>query len=150
MLPVTPDLVIVVPVSIEAAMSQLEASGRGFVVCCDTNQRVKGLLTDGDIRRAILDGRGLKDPVEEVMTDSFIFVKEGSSREAILKLLDHRIKFVPVLSQDHTLVGVATKEALSPAEEKQLSYRSKAPVRISFGGVAQIYRIIFMSSVVPC
>ena len=120
--------------SLKEAMSKIEASGRGFVICCDKKERVMGVLTDGDIRRAMLSGLALNDKITPIINETFIHVNEGCPRESILKLLDHKIKFVPVLNKNSKLIGIVTPETLSLDDEKGLCYRSRAPVRISFGG----------------
>ena len=47
--------VIISPsVSIGDAIARLDKAGTGALVACSSNRKLVGLLTDGDIRRAIL------------------------------------------------------------------------------------------------
>lgn len=39
------------------ALKQIELNKKGFVILINTNEVVKGTLTDGDIRRSLLKGK---------------------------------------------------------------------------------------------
>jgi arabinose-5-phosphate isomerase len=48
------DSIVAPGTSISQAMEQLERAGIGALLLCDTGRRLCGLVTDGDIRRAVL------------------------------------------------------------------------------------------------
>ena len=52
--------------SIAEAIDQLDKAGTGALVLCTADQMLFGLLTDGDIRRAILRGLSLETPCESI------------------------------------------------------------------------------------
>ena len=52
--------------NLEAAMQSLTALGQSILAVVDENMNLIGVLTDGDIRRAMLKGIGLKDKVKDV------------------------------------------------------------------------------------
>ena len=54
--------------SISQAMAQLERNGIGALLLCDADNHLCGLLTDGDIRRAILQGGSLDDSCSGIAT----------------------------------------------------------------------------------
>lgn len=73
-----------------------------FVV--DGDGRVVGSLTDGDIRRGILDGIGVDENVTRVMFRHFEYLKEGCIDVARLREIRGKGKIlVPVLNSDGTL-----------------------------------------------
>jgi len=65
--------------SIREAMAKINKNGQGIVVVVDNNSRVKGTLTDGDIRRALLRGYILNSPVKDIYNRDFIYVTEPVS-----------------------------------------------------------------------
>jgi len=69
--------------SLKDAMAQMDQSGRGILFVTDDRDRFLGTVTDGDIRRGILDGKPLSMPVAEVMNDNPITVEESWSNEQI-------------------------------------------------------------------
>ena len=80
-----------------------------FVV--DGEERVKGSLTDGDVRRALLKGHSTDDAVAVAMNTSFRYVDncKDSPHEVVSKLRDMRacgISMVPVLDRNRVLTDI--------------------------------------------
>ena len=48
-------------------ITALNRNWRGIVLIVDEARRLMGTITDGDIRRAILSGKGLETPVAELL-----------------------------------------------------------------------------------
>jgi len=66
-----------------------------------------GVVTDGDIRRALLEGARMSDPVTPFIQGSPAVVTETESRSAVLDLMQARaIWQVPVVNTAGQLVGV--------------------------------------------
>lgn len=77
----------------------------------DDNQRLLGIVTDGDIRRALLNGHGLDSKIREVMNASPIVVSPETSRISALALMQSKsILAIPVVAEDRTLLGLQTLE----------------------------------------
>ena len=75
----------------------------------DDDGRLAGLLTDGDLRRAVLKGSALDDPALDHATRSPHVVAAGSPRALVLDLMQAlRISEVPEVAADRTLVGLHT------------------------------------------
>lgn len=74
-----------------------------FVV--DEFDRMVGTLTDGDIRRGLINGAALNDAVSSVMHVNFKYVRENLNDPKLLKeFREKQIFFVPVLdAQNHVL-----------------------------------------------
>lgn len=81
----------------------------GMAIVVDEENRVKGLITDGDIRRAMLNKKEnfLTAPVSEVMTPSPKCVPAGMMVSEIQQMLKaNKIHAVLVVDDDHKLLGV--------------------------------------------
>lgn len=71
-----------------------------FVV--DDDERMVGTLTDGDIRRGLINGAGLNDAVNSVMHVNFKYVRENQNDPKLLKeFRENQIFFVPVLDAEN-------------------------------------------------
>jgi dTDP-glucose pyrophosphorylase len=93
--------------TIREAMQAIQANAREVVLVRDRGGVVKGLVTDGDIRRGLLAGCTLESPVAEVMTRQFEAVAPGADRAAVLDLMKARMfRHVPVLDSQRRLVGL--------------------------------------------
>jgi len=67
----------------------------------------RGLISAGDIQRAIIANRGLDTPVSEVLRDKTRVAHEGDSFESIKSLmLEFRTEFMPVLDESGTFVEI--------------------------------------------
>jgi dTDP-glucose pyrophosphorylase len=92
------------------AMRRINAAGRGkqFLLVIDGAGRLVGTLTDGDIRRAILDGRGLDSPVADSMNRRALTGQFGNDEENA-KVLRERgavLQFLPVVDAGGVLRDV--------------------------------------------
>ncbi len=107
---VTPDL------SIEQALARLDRAGTGILLVCQSDGRMVGTLTDGDIRRAILKGKALQEPCGSVANASPLTASAGVSHQEALALMDSGRSFVvnhlPVVDADGRAVDLLLRRDL--------------------------------------
>ena len=96
--------------------------------------KVVGMVTDGDIRRFLINNTDMSMPIKLFMNESFVYATNDATREYVLKLLDHRVQVVPILDKDQKLVDVVSSKDFPLDQERNTVIRSRSPVRISFGG----------------
>jgi D-glycero-alpha-D-manno-heptose-7-phosphate kinase len=120
--------------SIKDALVAIEKNKSGCVFVVNKQKKVLGLLTDGDIRRLILNGNDLSEKAAKFANRSFQFGDQSTPRETILKKLNDKIHILPILDNKHKLIDVLSRDYLPLSKEKAVYSQSKAPVRISFGG----------------
>ncbi|GKX51179.1 nucleotidyltransferase family protein [Budvicia aquatica] len=91
-----------------------EVGGRiGLIV--DENRKLVGVITDGDIRRALLSNIDLSSAIETTMNKNPIVALSSNSRKDILQLMqEHSIIAVPLVDNTNTLVGLETWNSPSP------------------------------------
>lgn len=118
--------------SLREAMSAIQRSGRGIVAIHDDHFHIVGILTDGDIRKLLLKDVSIDEVVTDYMVRDFVSAPLGVSKEQILKLLDSRIRSVPILTPEGLLNSIAGSGYT--AEQNESFSRAKAPVRISLAG----------------
>ena len=75
-----------------------------FVI--DDEGRMVGTLTDGDIRRALISGKGLDSCVSEAMHTSFSAIHDPNDIRSIKKLRESNITLVPLLDRDDHIIEV--------------------------------------------
>jgi dTDP-glucose pyrophosphorylase len=101
------DASVPIDASIYDAMFGLGRGAAGIVLVVDGNQRLVGTVTDGDIRRALLDGATLGSPVQAHMQRKFTAVSTAAPRAEVLDLMRaRRIEQVPIVDADGKLVGL--------------------------------------------
>lgn len=93
--------------TIKEAMEVISLNHKGAVVVVDEKNKVVGVLSDGDIRRALLREASLITPVEKVMNVNYIFYQKGMKEtpEEIFK--KHiGVTILPVIDKKHKLIDV--------------------------------------------
>ena len=99
--------------SILDALRLIDANRQGFTMVHDDDGRCAGVLTDGDIRRALINGCDLSDPVGEICNRNFSAIDCDTELSDVIRIFgNERIKFLPVLDREKHLVNVITKQDL--------------------------------------
>jgi len=120
--------------TVKDALALIDKNQNGFILVSDENDTIIGIATDGDIRHQLLDAVTLNDSIESCVNFNFTWANEDTPREVLLKQLDHKIKAIPILTNDKKLVSIVTRNYIPKKSEEKIFSRAKAPVRISFGG----------------
>ncbi len=114
--------------TVRDAVSKIDETERGIALVTDEQFHLLGVVTDGDVRRMILAGRSLEEPIHELLARKAnsrfpkpIFAPSGSSRARLLRIMQGRsVRQLPVLKPDGRVVGLATMEELLPKEDLHL------------------------------
>ena len=116
------------------AINRLESSRTQIAFVLDATDRLVGVVTNGDVRRFLLEGGQPDQSVRLCMNRTFRSAPDGASREDLLKLLDLGFNAIPKVDGDGRLIDVITPEYLPTTPEAAVLTRARAPVRVSFGG----------------
>ncbi|EHM6601475.1 KpsF/GutQ family sugar-phosphate isomerase [Salmonella enterica] len=97
---------VMLTTSVMDAMLELSRTGLGLVAVCDEQHIVKGVFTDGDLRRWLVSGGALSTPVSEAMTPNGITL-QAQSRAIDAKeiLMKRKITAAPVVDENGKLTG---------------------------------------------
>lgn len=104
--------------TILCALKKMDSNAlRNLIV--QSENRVVGVVTDGDIRRALLKGFKLEDPVSKAMNSPFIFLRQGDTPQKIINIFQKEaIGIAPILDRRGMLTNVMTRRTF---EEMLLS-----------------------------
>ena len=80
------------------------ANTMGIAFVTDAEERLKGIVSDGDVRRWLIDGTDLQVQVGELMSSSYTFAHESKGTAEILKMTSERIRFIPIVDDDDKVV----------------------------------------------
>lgn len=76
-----------------------------FVI--NKGEEVIGTITDGDIRRGLINGLELNDPISSFFNTDFYFIEQEKNNFKKLKVFrERKIKAIPLLSKDKKLVKI--------------------------------------------
>jgi len=133
------DSILISPsMTIKNAMKKLDETAEKILFVVDENKKLLGTLTDGDIRRGLIQGREFHEPVYEVMERDFtaIFQEDRVSVENIKEIMiTNKFEQLPVLDSDGFIIDVILWIEIIKDKEPQKIYRKKdIPVIIMAGG----------------
>ena len=127
-------IIIPVSTSFKKAIEVMDNGGLQVVLVTDEFSKIIGLVTDGDLRRAVLGGVKLSDSVEVVVKKDFCSVCSDDLKNDIstdkLRLFTH----IPVLSDDREIVGLLVEKHMRFQPESNIQ-KNDTPVIIMAGGV---------------
>jgi dTDP-glucose pyrophosphorylase len=103
------DIFVAPEMPILQALKHIEQGAAQIVLVVDIADRLIGTVTDGDVRRGILNGVGLDAPVSLVMNRSPITIANGMTREEAIALMRSRaIHQLPVVDGERRVVDLIT------------------------------------------
>ena len=94
----------------------------GFVIIIDSNQNLKGIITDGNIRRSLIkniDNLRSIDDVNEIVNSDPFCINENASIDELIQLISKRqtpTTFLPVITAENKLVGAISFSNLIKGE----------------------------------
>jgi len=95
-------------VSVSDALSEMNKKGLGALLVLDGEESLVGIVTDGDLRRAIVNGIDLgKSKIEEVMTKNPKTIEPNAMAAKALEVMEqYLITVLPVVDGQGHLVGI--------------------------------------------
>lgn len=114
------DAVLTLDATLATALRSLDLTALQIVLVLDVDGRLLGTLTDGDVRRALLRGETLQDPISGHMKTSPITIAVGTRPQVALEILRRMgIRSAPVVDSYGRVVDLVTlNELISPSERK--------------------------------
>ena len=120
---------------ISDALKSLQDSSNKICIVVDRNNYFKGVLNDGDIRRALLRGKNLETKIKEIYNKKPFILKKNFNKELSLKRLKEKgIDQVPIIDR-HKVIGIFFRD-------KFLLQNLKTPVVVMSGGLGSRLRPI--------
>lgn len=70
------------------AMEKIDSNGKGIGFVVNASNNLLGTITDGDVRRAILSGKKISSPVDEIMNKTPLVTQQNQSIEECINLIN--------------------------------------------------------------
>lgn len=122
-------------VSIKSAMIKMKNIGEKVLFVIDAQSRLLGSLSDGDIRKKIVDAGGIGGNIGEIYNKDPKFVSEIYDVEEVKELMIQlRITAVPVVNDKNEIIEVLTWEHVFDGKVKKEKVKIDFPVVIMAGG----------------
>jgi len=86
------------------AMHIINENSMGVCFVVDEFNSLKGVATDGDIRRAILNQRSLDSPIVEILNEGFVCGFQSDSNDTLINKINEDINIIPIVDKNNQLV----------------------------------------------
>ena len=105
--------------TVEKAIQVLNETGLKIVLVADEDFILLGTVSDGDIRRSLLNGLTLSNSIETVLNSNPIVIEEGLSSESALTLMtENKIQQIPIVDKKGKLLGLYLWDEISKKPKK--------------------------------
>src|SRR5690606_20364024 len=95
------------------AIQVLESGSLRLLLAVDTQQRVVGAITDGDIRRYLLEQTSLQETVEKVKNTNPVSASLAEGPDQLLmKMHSLHVLHLPIVNESNQIIGLETIENL--------------------------------------
>ncbi len=93
---------------VNTALREMDRHSLGVILVLTADKHLLGIITDGDIRRAVARRRPLLDrKVEQIMTPEPHFLKDDTPAYDALNLMEqHQITVLPIIDNSETVCGI--------------------------------------------
>lgn len=123
------NLLLTTDATIREAMTAIDHNRKGIVLLVDEDNHLQTTVTDGDIRRAILNGidldsslKTLSESKQKNTVSKSVTALQGTPTEELLQIMHHHcIRQIPILDDDDRVVDLITMDDLLPESELPLN-----------------------------
>jgi dTDP-glucose pyrophosphorylase len=106
--------------TIKVALDKIDKASTQLALVVDADGKLLGTLADGDIRRALLDGATLGEPINKYMCTTPTTIQHDEPRsEIIAKMRRHQVHQVPILDDNGVVVGLEVVDRYLLAPERE-------------------------------
>ena len=125
------DFIVQIDDNVDAILNKIDQNSHGFVLVCD-GLKIIAVLTDGDIRRALLKKIDLTK-INNFWNSQFVYARSTETRESIISKLSDRVRFIPIVDNNGLLVDLEFA-GMTKITNNHSAVFARAPARITFGG----------------
>ncbi len=102
---------IPINLSIRNTVKQMDKGGIGFCVCVDDEDKVIGVISDGNFRRAVLNGVPLNENVDKIINRNFKYLLKNYTKKDVKDIFTNTVaQHIPVLD-DGKLIDIITERS---------------------------------------
>ena len=130
------DLIILPDITIKQAFRAISKTGEKCLIIVDKNKRLLGTLSDGDLRKAILRGSRVSDPIEGIYREkpTVFLAGEYSKNEVKETFLKNKFDLIPIVNHENIVVDVLLWRETFSNDEQKTHKKLNVPVVIMAGG----------------
>ncbi len=104
--------------TVSDAILNLEKTGMQICLITNKKNELLGVITDGDIRRSLLDGHNVNSLVDDIMVTRPMIVNEDILNVTAIELMRlNLIRHLPIVNNKNELMGIHTLDQIAPIKK---------------------------------
>ena len=113
------DIIVKESTSILEVLQIIDKSSKQLAIVVDENKKLLGTISDGDIRRALLNNISLNEPVKNIYFKTPTVASINNSKEEIINICrTKKIHQIPIVDNQGNLIGLETLDELISRDTK--------------------------------
>jgi len=84
----------------------INENAKGIAFITDDQGKLCGTITDGDIRRALLNDIGLQEKVSSIVLANYIYGHQYDDYDALKSKISEKVKIIPIVDSNHVVVDL--------------------------------------------
>ncbi len=122
--------------SIQDSLNSIDNSGSKCLVVVDKNNKMLGTLSDGDVRKAILNGKKLSYKITTIFNKKpkFLTEEKYTKLKAQNLFLNFLLDLIPIVTSNKTITKIIKMDDVFQKVSKKNIKKSSLPVVIMAGG----------------
>tara|TARA_B100000035_G_C20954708_1_gene533633 strand:- start:127 stop:1164 length:1038 start_codon:yes stop_codon:yes gene_type:complete len=93
-------------------IEKINRNKKQFVFVTDENRKLLGVITDGDLRRGMINGYKVEDQLSKIMNNNpFKASINDNKTEIIRKMREKKIKQCPILDSDNSIISIQFEDS---------------------------------------
>ena len=130
------DITVQPNITIRQAMKKLSQFGQKCLVIVDEKGVLLGTLSDGDLRKAILNGSEMSDSIQRIYEPNPTVLVNGEYEKEHVKKIFTKQKFdlVPIVNKRRELIDIFLWDEIFSNEKREKREKLNVPVIIMAGG----------------
>ncbi len=105
--------------TIKEVIEKFDENKDRVAVVLNENNKVVGVVSQGDIIRALCEGKNIFSKVETIVKPSFLYTKSRDMERAYKMFRSKKITMIPIIDDDYKLKGVITLDDIYTYLEEQ-------------------------------
>ena len=129
-------VIIDIKSTIRDALKQLSNSGEKCLVVVGDEEKFIGTLSDGDVRKAILDGKEFGGSIEAIFNKNSTYLIEGeySKKEVKNIFLENKFDLIPVIDKSGKIIDILNWVKIFENGKNRIKTSLNVPVVVMAGG----------------
>ena len=101
------DSILTTKATIEDVLKNINKSGSRIALIVNSKKEFQGTISDGDIRRALIDGAEQNSSIQKIINKNSLIVSPEIKHEIVLDLMiKNNIQQIPVINENKKIVGL--------------------------------------------